>query len=312
MYFCPECDEGPFNPQDWWEHFHSHNIPWLRGRDPKNLERTDLGYGEDLNRTTVPTHDMPNEWHELTNPPFDGGLSTDPPGAHMGTTLNGEKSIQQINRDDLWQHYPNASEYEELHEGSHPFMYDPQDNKLLLGKEGEGHYDIFENGLSDDTVWGRYFPHLNGVDFFTDYFGKHEPLANRKKALKALEEYENQPEEDDYHGTWYDPMTQEWKQAAQVIPKAHRMVWLSQPNNRSLKYWHHNPTNTTYAWDSNDMHHWQAWAQLGAGKQAHSPNDWDGGFYIQNQMGRHPSDLWGLPSQVDYAPIQGDGDYGMF
>lgn len=203
MYFCPECDKGPFEPADWWEHFQTHNTPWLQQRNPKNLERTDLGYGEDLQRTTVPTHDMPNEWHELTNPPFDGGLSTDPPGAHMGAQV-----------------IPDAP--------------------------------------------------------------------------------------------------------ATPIPKAHKMVWLSQPNNASLKYWHHNPSNTTYAWDfwgkNNDdpRHHWEMARHLDIrrdnGDTPLSPhggglNDWEGGFFTQNS-GKHPADIWGLPAMTDYAPINGGDDLG--
>lgn len=296
MYFCPECDEGPFNPQDWWEHFHSHNIPWLRGRNPKNLERTDLGYGEDLNRTTVPTHDMPNEWHNLTNPPFDGGLSTDPPGAHMGA--------QWIDRDAIWDAYPNANDYFDVHGGSHPFIYVPSREHLEMGKPGTSHMDLMDHAgdlYQHDNVWGRYFPSMNGgVDIFDP---ETNDIQDIDEAMGAIRDWERK------------------RQAAQTIPdapvtptpKAHRMVWLSQPNN-NIKWWHHHPTNTTYAWDYNNKHHIDAIPDVvnaGGEHYRENPTDWDGGFWA-NEMGRHPADLWGLPSQVDYAPVQGDGDYGMF
>ena len=197
MYYCPHCDDGPFSAADWWDHVDSHdNASWLQHRDPKNLDRTDLGYGEDLQRTTVPTHDMPNEkdvwnsvspygWHEdLTGQPFDGGLSSDPPGAHMG---------------------------------------------------------------------------------------------------------------------------------AQTIPDAHRLVWLAQPNDTAGRYWHHRPSNTTYAW-GDSKHHIEGADTLESihGDHpyfGHNPGDWEGGFWNE-QSGKHPADLWGLPSSTDYASIQGDGDYG--
>jgi hypothetical protein len=110
-YHCPHCNDGPFSATEWWEHFQIHNAPWLQAHDPKNLERTDLGYGEDLKTTTVPTHDLPNE----------EGFTPEKFGA------------QRIKRDDIWNLYPNASEYEEVHTGSHPFIYMPESNQLSIG-----------------------------------------------------------------------------------------------------------------------------------------------------------------------------------
>lgn len=273
MYFCPECDKGPFSPQDWWDHFQTHNTPWLQSRDPENLERTDLGYGEDLKTTTVPTHNLPNE-----------------PGFEP-SKFGWREAAELADRDEVWQMYPHANDYEEVHEGSQPFMYDPAADELYMGDEGQGHWDIYGQATKwgndpYNMIWGRYFPHHNKVDIF-------ENEGNTADGQKALNHITR-------------------KFGAQVIPQAHRMVWLSQPNNSRLKYWHHSPTNTTYAWDADAGHHWQAWNHLEASKQVHGPNDWDGGFYMQNEYGKHPADLWGLPSQVDYAPINADGDYGLF
>src|SRR6266576_5622886 len=122
MYHCPHCDEGPFSAADWWDHVSLHNAPWLQSRDPKNLERTDLGYGEDIQgMTTVPTHDLPNE----------PGFTPEKFGANW------------IDRDEIWQHYPYASEYDEVHEGSHPFMYDPDNDSLHMGPEGSDHMSLY-------------------------------------------------------------------------------------------------------------------------------------------------------------------------
>ncbi len=94
----------------------------------------------------------------------------------------------------------------------------------------------------------------------------------------------------------------------------HKVVWLTQPNNDSLKYWHHKPTNTTYAWNfwggynDEDRHHWEMAKHLHIVQGDHPyksfNNDWDGGFYTQ-LSGKHPADIWGLPTSVDYAPIEG-------
>ena len=178
LYSCPHCNSGPLTYDQWWTHMGDEH-PWLQTQKPADQERTDLGYGEDLKTTTVPTHDLPNE-----------------PG------------------------------------------------------------------------------------FTPEKFG--------------------------------------WREAAQIIPNAHRMVWLSQPNDNSLKYWHHKPSNTTYAWDTDDTgapHHLQSADDVEDKHGEHpyfgnNPGDWEGGFYEQNGFGKHPADLWGLPSSTDYATVQGDGDYG--
>lgn len=306
MYYCPHCDDGPFSAADWWDHVDSHdNASWLQHRDPKNLDRTDLGYGEDLQRTTVPTHDMPNEkdvwnsvspygWHEdLTGQPFDGGLSTDPPGAHMGVNL--------LNKDEVWNMYPDASEYSEIHHGSHPFIFDPSQSNLLIGRKGDSHQDLLygrSNYLNtpenlNQCIWGRYFPQNNSADIF-------EGEGNTPEGQEAL-----------------DHLRRYFKTAAQTIPDAHRLVWLSQPNDNSLKYWHHRPSNTTYAWNIDESDptkdHWFTSDHIHENynhpDKPGTTNDWEGGFWNE-QSGKHPADLWGLPASTDYASIQGDGDYG--
>lgn len=244
MYNCPHCDEGPFNAGDWWDHMATHNTPWLQSRKPSDLERTDLGYGEDIQgMTTVPTHNLPNE----------PGFNPEKFGANL---------------------VDNPEQYAQY---------------------------LVQNGLN------------HGLDIKTLFSWVSQRLI-----------YDLHMQPDDAHllADEIIPHVQTLHHTANLPDvHAHRIVWLSQPNNQSLKYWHHNPSNTTYAWDagmpydnnptSPTMHHIHMWDKINPEQSGMHPrgNDWEGGFWM-NQVGKHPADLWGLPSQVDYAPIQGDGDYG--
>lgn len=199
------------------------------------------------------------------------------------------------------------------------WAYNRQNGELISGlthgPHAEYHYEMFDHGLvpenmEDPSLYDRWaFGHL--------YQHRESPKQYSLAYDSDFQSQDNRLSEEEKQAI-SDGFDEILKPKTAALPDVnHRMVWLSQPNNQSLKYWHHKPTNTTYAWDTDDTgapHHVQIGKDIEAvhGKHPYSSNDWEGGFYQQNEMGRHPADIWGLPSQVDYAPIQGDGDYGMF
>src|SRR6476646_11377352 len=112
-----------------------------------------------------------------------------------------------------------------------------------MGKPGTGHMDLYdqfnnEHLYNHSNVWGRYFPNMEGgVDIFDPETNSDEEIHH---AMKAVERWEKSK-----MGYW-----EETSAVLGPIPRAHKMIWLSQPNHEQLKYWHHGPSNTNYEWDA--------------------------------------------------------------